>query len=1179
MRAFVRELRAIAVQLAIILCALSTSAAHAEGLPNGAEALEIVTDRRSLIFAPGEQCSFELRPKLSEMAPGTSLDIEATLSPSRRYEPTWSAPQRLEIPVEGVASTTITVPLPKTEGVYTIRVSATRSPGFRPRFLPGGAAPSAERSFDVVVLAPRPPRAGGHEAWETVLEIDPTSPRWWERLPSWTQLRRLPAMNFRQLGSMRATTIDLPYGSFVELSPVSAGADPHWQAYTLPVEAVGVPHLLEIDYPAGADQHFSLSIVEPNAAGAVEGIGRDSGVYVEGFGREAEKQTHRMIFWPRTQSPVLLVTNQHASAAAMFGHIRVLKCNSTQLAAAPAVRRPAERLVSAYIARPLLAETFGATEGVTRSAGLVSSESQAFHDQQTSYESAKRLSEFIRYGGYNSAVVSVLADGRAIYPSEHLSVPPVHNPNRAKNDIPSRDELELLFSIFDRDGLALVPALQLAAPLTELEALRRTGDPQTSGLEWIGPNGRTWVETNGNQQGAAPHYNLLDVRVQQAVLNVVEELVKRYSRHTSFAGLSIQLSANGYAQLPPLDWGLDDATIARFERDTGIRLAANGSNRFALRQALLTRDHVDAWRQWRVEQVTSFYARLAAVLRESGGPDNDRLILTLEESFANAHLAARVRPAILGLPNRVDAALLDAGIDRSQLSTIPGIVLCPTRFVESMAPLAERAIDMELNEAFGAWPKLTEAGYVPSALLYHRPQRRQLTAFQPNFAWKMNGPFELVSQPSAHGAAVRQPYVRALLQHDPVVLLDGGELLPLGQDDSLRDARQIIRQLPAAAETTEVVKQPVTVRMYADAKGATLLVLNASPWETAADITLDVPQASTMKPLNAVGDAPSRESRPLASGQQPWPLKLEPFAIRAVRIDAPGVRVVAVVARPNRAANAELAARLTDFESRNLTAPRSYPALINPSFEALDGDAPITGWRSTSESAIVELDATEPLDGATSAHLLSETGPAALESDPFPMPPTGQLAMVVFVRGQKLATGTELRMVIEATDPACRYRRAQVIQPSVAPADAMRQADNPWTPKPILVNDLPLELRGDMRVRFEMTGPGEVWLDAVSFYDLLFPLEWYKFAEAERFQFIQLKHAAKSYLDEGRIVDCARVMEKYWPRFLAEYTPPVQLAARPDAVQQKQSPPQPDKNEQPTPGISDRIKRVLPSFR
>jgi len=1186
---------AIVARTVLILCALLAPATAAAQDPPAGEpvrfrnilkaeraspdALRIVTKRASLIFAPGEQFAFELHPQLDDMAPGTSLDIQASLSPVGRHEAVWSAPQRLEVPIAGAPAVTIEVPMPKAEGVYTVRISATRSPGFRNRFFPGGATPSAERSFDVVVLDSQPVRGSGDEPWNTVLEIDPTSPRWWERLPSWTQLRRFPAMNFRQLGSARMSTVDLPYGRFVELPPTTTGAEPHWQAYSLPLEAVGVPHLLEIEYPAN-DQHFGLSIIEPDAAGVVEGSGCSGGVYVEGFGRQVGKQTHRMLFWPRTESPLLVVTNQHPTAAAMFGHIRVLKRTSMHLTTTPNVNGPAHRLVAAYIARPRLFETFAASGGShAKTAGLVPSDAKTPDDWQTIYESATRLSETVRYGGYNSAIVSILADGATLYPSEHFSDLPSHDTGHAASDFPNRDCLELLLRVFDRDGLALVPALQFAAPLPELETLRRGSDPQTSGLEWVGPNGRTWVDANGTRQGLAPYYNLLDNRVQEAILKVIGELVERYGHHASFAGACVQLSANGYMQLPPLDWGLDDATMARFERDTGIELAATGANRFAARHALLTREHANAWRQWRVEQVSKFYGQLAALLRENGSDHQGRLILTLEESFSHPSLAARVRPAILGLSNRVDAALLDAGIDRATLQGTPGVVLCPTRYIECMAPLSERAVDLELNEAFAAWPKLTEQDLAPGALLYHRPLRRQLASFQPHNTWKMNGPLQLVSQPVAHGAAIRQPYVLALLQHDPTVLLDGGELLPPSQDESLREAREIVRQLPTAADVSDMVKQPVTVRTYAERDGITVLVLNASPWEATADITLDVARTSAMKPLPTTSEAPARESRTFSAGQRTWPVTLEPYAIRAVRIESLDVHVLDITARSAPAAQTELDSRLRDFEKRDLTAPRSYPALTNPSFEPLNQESRIVGWTSTSALATAELDAKNPRDGATSVHFRSKTGAAALQSDPFPMPPTGQLAITVYTRAPKMDHDSELRIIIEAANAGQQYRRAQVIHPIQSPDNSYQSASDAWTPKAILVNDLPLESGGDIRVRFELTGAGEVWLDAVNAYALLFPLEWYRFGEAERLQFIQLKHAAKTSLEEGRIVDCTRVMEKYWPRFVAEYIPTVQVAARPAVNPRPTSPPRPDKNEQPPPGIGDHIKRVFPGFK
>ncbi len=1152
-----------------------------------ANALRITTDREPLFFAPGEQFSFELKPMLPDIVPGTTLDIRGTLSAARREEALWSNEQRLAVPVDGQPNVTLNVPLPRSEGVYTVRVTASRPSGFRVGFFSGAAAPLAERTVDLVVLDSR--AAPGTSVltsavaqaspWETVLEIDPASARWWDRLPGWTQVRRIPGLNRGPLGSIRAGAVDLPLGRFVELPPTVGGADPHWQAYSLPLEVVGEPHVLEIEYPADAEQHFGISIVEPNSAGVVEGIGRDAGVYVEGFGRSEakERHVHRVIFWPRTQAPLLLMTNSHPTAPTHFGHIRVLKRKTDHSAGTPPGPPPAKRWVAAYLARPLVAESMGATEGIGSAPGSIASTSRTVDDWQTFYESATRLVDYLRYGGYNCAVISVLADGSSIYPSARLMPTPLYNTGRAASEPNEIDGLELLLRVFDREGLALVPALQFATPLPELEALRRGSDPQTSGLEWVGADGRTWLATHGAANGLAPYYNLLEPRVQQAILRVASELVERYGQHRAFGGLALQLSAKGFAQLPPLEWGFDDATMARFARDTGIELTATGPERFAARHAAMSGEHADAWREWRAARVTDFYAQLAAVVRES---NNDRrLLLTLEESLDHPRLAARIRPNLL-MESRVERMLVELGIHRQLLEKAPGIVLCPTRYVESTALLSDRAVDLELNKATAGWQHLkSNPGATPAALLYHRPQRRRLTSFEVKSPFAMDGNAALVAQPLAHGNAVRQPYVEVLLNNDPSVLLDGGELLPLGQEDVLRQVRSIVRQLPATAEVHDTVKQPVVVRSYSESDRVTLLVLNASPWRADAGVTLELTQATTLEPLVPVQgeNIAVTPPRSLSAGKQSWPLSLEPYAVQAFVIETPGVKVIEVRAEASGAAKAELAARLADLANRDLTAPRVFRALVNPSFEPIGGAAPLPGWRllSNAGTATAELDAVSPQHGKTSLYIDCRGDLAAVESEAFAMPPTGQLAMTVFVRGQNIGPQTSLRMVFESDRGGNVYRR-------FAPL-ATQQLGNEWRPYPyaILVNDLPLESGGQMRVRFEISGPGEIWFDNVTMYDLLFPLRWYPNARAEIVQLLKVIHAAKSAFEAGQVADCVRLLEGYWPRFVATYTPLVQpaLAVQPAPVASPPSSPPADQNQQPTPGISDRIKRIVPFVR
>jgi hypothetical protein len=134
------------------------------------------------------------------------------------------------------------------------------------------------------------------------------------------------------------------------------------------------------------------------------------------------------------------------------------------------------------------------------------------------------------------------------------------------------------------------------------------------------------------------------------------------------------------------------------------------------------------------------------------------------------------------------------------------------------------------------------------------------------------------------------------------------------------------------------------------------------------------------------------------------------------------------------------------------------------------------------------------------------------------------------------------------------------------------------------VNDLPLDSHGRMRVRFELSGPGEVWLDNVKLYDLLFPLKYYANSQAEIKQFFILIHAAQRSVEAGRVTDAVRLLEGYWPRFITAYTPMVQppIAVQPAVAAPKTEPesaPPANEQQEPAPSISERIKRFVPFVR
>ncbi len=384
-----------------------------------------------------------------------------------------------------------------------------------------------------------------------------------------------------------------------------------------------------------------------------------------------------MVFWPRTATPLLLIANGRERTPAVYGKIRVLAAGEQLPRPQPAAGGN-QRLLAAYLDRPLLGENFSANESLDAWSG------RSLHDWWTFHESGTRLIDYLRYAGYNGLMLSVLADGSTIYPSALLQGTPRYDTGAffaSAQDPVRKDVLEMLLRLFDREGLQLIPTVEFAAPLPELESLLRAGGRDAEGIEWTGADGTALCGVWPPERGLAPYYNALDPRVQAAMLGVLHELAARYARHPSFAGVAVRLSADGYAQLPGPEWGLDDATTARFSRATGLRVPGAGPDRFARRAAFLAEEpNSRAWLQWRAAELAKFYRRAAdelASIRPGG-----RLYLVGTNMLEGPALDAELRPA-LPRGTTVAEAMLRVGFDARNFRDVSDriVLLRPERII------------------------------------------------------------------------------------------------------------------------------------------------------------------------------------------------------------------------------------------------------------------------------------------------------------------------------------------------------------------------------------------------------------------------------------------------------------------------------------------------------------------
>ena len=347
-----------------------------------------------------------------------------------------------------------------------------------------------------------------------------------------------------------------------------------------------------------------------------------------------------------------------------------------------------------------------------------------------------------------------------------------------------KDVLEMLLRLFDREDLQLIPSLEFAAPLPELEApaaaagrggrRHRVDRPRRAR-----PGGRTTPRA-----AAWPPITTPWTRAsRRRCWRVVRELAGRYAQHRSLAGLALRLSAYGYAQLPGPEWGMDDGTIARFQHDTRLQVPGEGPGRFAARAAFLNGDEHRAALAAMAGRSTP--PLLSPRPPDLGGRPSRRTALPGRRRHA---LRARKSKPICGpscrRKNTLADSLLQAGIDLRQYQEDRGVVLLRPERIVPGGRLNAQAVDLEINQMPDADPYFRGLP-CPGSLFFHPPAggphplvRSEEPAPGPRYAW-------LNTQSAPSAARNRQRFIHSLAVMDSQVLIDGGWLLSMGQEESL----------------------------------------------------------------------------------------------------------------------------------------------------------------------------------------------------------------------------------------------------------------------------------------------------------------------------------------------------------------------------------------------------------
>ncbi|MCA9177180.1 MAG: family 10 glycosylhydrolase [Planctomycetales bacterium] len=1142
-------------------------------------------ERGPLIFAP--ETRLRLTPSIvhSVFANGASCRLKAQLRVARGGGEVWSdelafvpdehQSAKLARPIEFV--------LPRREGVYDLVFHATVK---RIVGTPFRRDAVQIRRIQLVVLGgAEPPQA--ETPWRLVDQFDPANPTWrqWvNRLPG---VSYLPGFDPAQpLGNGKMDPVQHGDREWVQLKPGG------WQSFPLPTGGHNHPHLVEVDYPADLTQSLGVSVLQANLAGVLAPPNVDAGIHAEPVAGEAGVRRLRLIFWPG-QAPMLMLTNRRDTPA-IFGKIRVYS-GGTRLPGAGS-GAPGGRLAATYFDKPLFPENFSADEG------LDSTRRMTLDDWLTFYHGASRLCDYLRFTGYNAAIVNVAREGGSLFPSETLEPTPKFDSGVFfidGQDPQQKDVLELMFRLFDRAKLRLIPSIHFSGALPALERARRS--QPIVGLELIGAQGTPLNPTNG-----APAYNPLHPQVREAMRAVVAELVAKYGHHPSFAGVSIQLDPDSYALLPNEFWGLDDDTVERFRKATGfsldsdpaaataagqgdvestprgassqVTLASSGGagdpQRFSRRAANLRGNLAELWIDWRAQEMTKLFQALATEVRRHRL--DTRLVLTGARMFDGTGAQRALAPHLLRAPP-IEATARRLGVDAQLLrETGQGIILLQPDRELALATLPEMGQLESLGhtEAMrGFFGKASTTGSPYGVLLFQDADPLRLPEFDQVSPFGQNQSYTqlrtILTPGGPHG---RRRFARQLADNDHQWIVHGGDMVGLGHEDFLRPWLQQFTALPeapftdvkppAAGDSQAVSQhQPVVVRQATVGQRTCVYLVNESPWTVQAKVRLKLPAGATA--MDAAGQ-PLAPLNSIAEGVE-WAMELEPYGLRVAWLGAVQAGVTDwQVTLPDGVID-RLRHELNELRDRaqKLQTPQPLRALVNGDFEQAAAPArtsedanatvAIPGWRVVTQSSTVALDTNVQKSGKQSLRLNgSGNGQAHVVSDPFTVPATGKLYVFAWMRVASEQPQPKLRVMIRGDDGYYSYLYVGAEQGFPLSTEWKNGFLFPFDQIPPQVKQLTLE--------FSLLGPGEVWIDGVS------PLEYW-FTRSERNKLIT-DIGRLGFNLEHQVGDSMRFLDGYWATFLLNHVaaPPKAVAQAPDGKPASRKP-------------VDRIRDLVPPLK
>ena len=1088
--------------------------------------------------------SVELRLALKNIRTGEELQTQ-----SQPLVPFDSATPAEGIVLEEWQPVVFECGVPSVPGVYQLQLDAIEQGSLRWSRTLASATKEFVVSSNSMLLSTE-----DEESWQLIYELDPGSPRLHERLrrlpgqaaASMASMRRisLPAMPMPSLGDAadRIPSLSLPkvpmpglpkvpsvdslmprfsgllstghstvephqLGAMLRLPPMSASGVPTWEGIVITDAVPGRPHAVEVAYPS--DQHVAvgLSVLEQDSGATHISVRHDGGFEVPRppAGSSAVLRRHRFVFWPRTQSPLLVISNSSRHQTATVGRVTVYRGPVKMSDSALPVSGYGERRIFAPVPREASAAQAGGEKDVGQPAGWV-------HWYDELWQTAERL----KSQQVTGLAVDVYAGGASLWQSDLTAGGPRWEGGAGDPSFDEENRLALLCRVSEQAGMGLVPTLRFDGIHPRIESLLGQDDCKP-GLLCLGRDGQV---RDASETLVGRHYNILDPRVQAAVLDVVAELVERLRGSGVVDGIALELSAKGWLHLPGVAWGLDDTTFMRFVQETGqgkTVLQDSGPNRFVTRAAAVEGELRSAWLAWRAEQIAILHQGVARIVAAEG--DWNYYIMPTTLMFTGS-VAERLRPVVAGQPHD-QAVLYELGLDPASLTRPKNAVFVAPRLHTATEDDIDAATIATVNQSasMSAWERrASRRGLV----LLEQPKQVDISAII------QHGPFDAseflapsVMHAVSGGPKRQESLLLGLATADAEVVFDQSlRWAELTVSDTA--IRQAFLSFPVRdQQSVEGVPPDFPVRFAQGNDAAWLLVGNSSRMAARVDVSLNTAATGV--------DVITEQTLSTVNNQ--FEIEVMPWSLRVIRLDRSeeDTRPLAGAVHFEEDAVRSIEESVADLRQRQavLETPPQISVLDNPGFDLPGLGNGVTGWEiiEAAGGQLELIEAPSPKAGDSeknqAVRMTSVGSLATVRSNPFQPPETGRLSVAVWLRLPPSVPQPPLRIAVEGVDSGEQYYRFA----PVGAAAGGRPLQEGWNRFVLQVTDLPSDPNESLRLRFDMLGPGVVEIDELEVYDLVFNQE-------QQNELHGVLNEMESELADGSTARVLSRLEGYWPRFL-----------------------------------------------